>query len=228
MNSQFHSARSKPLAKGKSYLTSIAILQRMAYSAVKVAGVIFLIAVAQFVLGLTIAEALYPGYSIHGNYVSDLGIGPSSVVFNSSAFLLGLLALIGAYLLIHVPNFKTVNIHFFIMAIGVMGVGLITKQYTVPHAAVSSIAFFFAGLSAIASAKFVKQPFSFLGIVLGAMTIGALGLFSIGIITSGSMTSDIAYDSILYLGLGPGGMERMIAYPVLMWLAGFGGYLVAK
>jgi hypothetical protein len=29
------------------------------------------------------------------------------------------------------------------------------------------------------------------------------------------------------LGLGVGGMERMILYPILMWGAGFGGYLIA-
>jgi hypothetical protein len=28
------------------------------------------------------------------------------------------------------------------------------------------------------------------------------------------------------LGLGVGGMERMIVYPILMWGAGFGGYLM--
>jgi len=60
---------------------------------------------------------------------------------------------------------------------------------------------------------------------LGAMTIGALVLYSSGIITSGSLNSHVAYDSNFYLGLGPGGMERMVIYPALVWLAGFGGYL---
>jgi hypothetical protein len=60
------------------------------------------------------------------------------------------------------------------------------------------------------------------------MTLGALVLFSSGMITSGSLTSSIAYDSNFYLGLGPGGMERMIVYPALMWLAGFAGHLVTK
>jgi len=45
---------------------------------------------------------------------------------------------------------------------------------------------------------------------------------------SGSLTSDEALDSSFFLGLGPGGMERMIVYPALMWLAGFGGHLVTK
>jgi len=200
----------------------------MSYSRGKVAGVLFFLAVTQFVLCLIIAEALYPGYSVSDNYISDLGIGPSAIVFNSSAFLLGLLLLAGTYLQRHSPNFKTLNILLLLMAIGAMGVGVFTKDFTLAHGAVSSMAFFFAGLSAIASFKVLKKPFSLISIILGAMTLTALALFSAGIITSGSLTSNIAYDSIFFLGLGPGGMERMIIYPALMWLAAFSGHLVTK
>jgi len=188
----------------------MAILQRMSYSREKAAGVIFFIAVTQFILGFTIAEALYPGYSVSDNYISDLGVGPSSIIFNSSA------------------NFKTVNMLLLLMAIGAMGVGVFTKDFTVAHGAVSSMAFFFGGLSAIASFKVLKKPLSLISITLGAMTLGALVLFSSGMVASGSVTSTEAYDSIFYLGLGPGGMERMIVYPMLIWLAGFAGHLVTK
>jgi hypothetical membrane protein len=200
----------------------------MPYSRGKVAGVLFFIAVTQFILGLTIAEALYPGYSVSDNYVSDLGIGPSAIIFNSSVFLLGLLLLAGTYFLRRNSNFKTVNILLLLMAIGAMGVGVFTKDFTLAHGAVSSAAFFFAGLSAVVSFKVLEKPFSLISIILGAMTLGALVLFSIGMITSGSLTSNIAYDSNFYLGLGPGGMERMIVYPALIWLAGFSGHLFTQ
>jgi hypothetical membrane protein len=200
----------------------------MAYSRGKVAGVLFFVAVTQFIIGLTIAEALYPGYSLSDNYVTDLGVGPSSIVFNSSVFLLGLLSVIGTYFLRHISDLKTVNRLLFLSAIAAMGVGIFTKDFPVAHVAVSSMVFFFGGLSAIASARVLKKPFSLTGVVLGAMTLVALSLFSIGMITSGSLTSDIAYDSSFYLGLGPGGMEHMIVYPVLMWLAGFSGHLVTR
>jgi hypothetical membrane protein len=200
----------------------------MSYSRGKAAGVLFFIAATQFVLCLTIAEALYPGYSVSGNYISDIGVGPSSIVFNSSVFLLGLLLLIGTYFLRHIPNFKTVTMLLLLMAIGAMGVGIFTKDFTLAHGAVSSLAFFFAGLSAIASFKVLQKPFSLISIILGAMTLGALVLFSSGLTASGSLTSNEAFDSIFFLGLGPGGMERMIVYPALMWLAGFGGHLITK
>jgi hypothetical membrane protein len=200
----------------------------MVYSGGKVAGVVFLVAVTQFVLGLIVAEALYPSYSVSDNYISDLGVGPSSLVFNSSVFLLGLILLIGIYFLRNITDFKTVNLLLVLMAVGAMGAGVFTKDFTIVHGALSSMAFLFAGLSAIASFRVVKMPLSLISIVLGVMALGALALFSWGLVTSGSLTSNIAYDSIFFLGLGPGGMERMIVYPALMWLAGFGGYLVAQ
>ena len=200
----------------------------MAYPKERVAGALFFVAVTQFILGLTIAEALHPGYSVSANYVSDLGIGPFSVVFNSSVFLLGLLLLVGTYFLRHISELKTVKILLFLMALSAIGVGIFNKEFTIAHGAVSSLAFLFAGLSAIASAKVLKSPFSLISILLGVMTIGALALYSIGMTTSGSLTSNIEYDSSFYLGLGPGGMERMIVYPVLMWLAGFSGHLATQ
>ena len=204
------------------------ILQYMTYSKEKVAGMLFFVAATQFVLCLTISEALYPGYSIFGNYISDLGVGPLSIVFNSSVFLLGLLLTAGVYLLRHNPNFQVLNIMLLLMGIGSMGVGIFTKDFTLAHGAVSSTAFFFAGLSAIASFRVLTKPFSLISITLGAITLGALSLFSIGMVASGSVASDIALDSIFYLGLGPGGMERMIVYPALVWLAGFSGHMASQ
>jgi hypothetical protein len=59
------------------------------------------------------------------------------------------------------------------------------------------------------------------------MTLGALALFAGGIVTSGSFTSNEIPVSDLFLGIGPGGMERMIVYPAIIWLVGFSGYLIA-
>jgi hypothetical membrane protein len=200
----------------------------MKYSREKVAGTLFFIAAAQFVLGLTISEASYHGFSLSANYISDLGIGPSALIFNSSAFLLGLLLLIGTCFLRHIPDFKSFNIMLLLMAIGAMGIGIFTKNYRTVHGAVASMAFFFAGLTAISSSKVLKKPLSLMSIILGVMTLAALALFSIGMVTSGSLTSDTAYDSNFYLGLGPGGMEHMIIYPIGMWLAGFSWHLITQ
>ncbi|MCK5593250.1 DUF998 domain-containing protein, partial [Candidatus Bathyarchaeota archaeon] len=76
------------------------------------------------VLGIIIAEALYPGYSTSVNYISDLGVGPSALIFNSSIFLLGVLAVCSAYFIQKAFNFKLFSILAAIAGIGAMGVGL--------------------------------------------------------------------------------------------------------
>lgn len=183
----------------------------MEYSGGKVAGTLFFIAASQFVLGLIVSEALYPNYSISGNYISDLGVGPSSMIFNSSVFLLGLLLIIGAYFLHRAFDSKALTALLVLTAIGVMGVGVFTENSGSIHSVVSFIAFLFGGLSAIFSFKLLKTPFSLLAVILGLMTLGSLVLFA----------------GKIHLGLGLGGMERMVVYPILMWGAGFGGHLIA-
>jgi len=183
----------------------------MKYAEVKVAGALFFVAASQFVIGMMIAEARYPNYSISAKYISDLGVGPSAMIFNSSVFLLGFLILVGAYFFHRVFNFKPLTLSLILTGIGAMGVGVFTEHYGSIHPVVSLIAFLFGGLSSLASYRLLKRPFSVIAVILGLMTLGALGL----------------YAAKVYLGLGPGGMERMIAYPILMWGAGMGGYLLA-
>jgi len=182
----------------------------MKYGDRKVAGALLFIAGVQCVLGIIIAEAFYPGYSTSENYISDLGVGPSSLIFNSSVFLLGVLAVGSAYFIQRASNFRLFSVLAAITGIGAMGVGLFTEDAGVIHGIFSLTTFLFGGLSAILSYKLQKPPLSYLSVILGALSLLALVLFGSGV----------------YLGLGKGGMERMIAYPALLWAVGFGGYLI--
>jgi hypothetical membrane protein len=192
----------------------------MTYSNGKVAGAFIFVAIAQFVLGLIVSESLYSGYNISSNYISDLGVGPSSIIFNSSVFLLGLLFLIGTYFFQRaLKEYRILTLMLILMSIGAMGVGVFTEDFGIIHIVVSFIAFLFSGLSAIFSVicshihkfKLLKMPFSVIAVMLGAICLGALILFG----------------GKIDLGLGAGGMERMIVYPVLVWGTGIGGYLMA-
>lgn len=184
----------------------------MPYSSAKVAGILFFIAASQFVMALVVAQALYQAYSISNNYISDLGVGSSSAYFNSSVFLLGLLVLVGAYFLQKAFNYMVLTGLLILTAIGAMGVGVFTEDFVTVHPIVSLIAFLFGGLSSIASYRLLRLPYSVVAVILGLLALGALGLFNSG----------------MNLGLGVGGMERMIVYPILMWGAGFGGYLIGQ
>jgi hypothetical membrane protein len=182
----------------------------------KAAGTLLLVGAAQFIVGMIVAEARYNGYSVSDNYISDLGVGPSALTFNSSVFLFGLLIAAAAYLIWRGVGVgtapKIVAILYFIAGIGVIGVGVFTENSGAIHGIVSLIAFLFGGLSAIAAYKLEKTPLNYISIIAGLIAIIALVLF---------MAKN-------YLGLGVGGMERMIAYPTILWAAGFGGYLIGS
>jgi hypothetical membrane protein len=184
----------------------------MKYENKKIAGLLLIIGGVQCFLAITIAEALYPGYSISENWISDLGVGPSALIFNSSIFMLGVLGVAATYFIQRASNSKVLPILYAIASVGAMGVGLFTEDVLILHSIFSLITFIFSGLSAIISYKMQKPPLSYLSVVLGTFSLLAIVLTFTG----------------TYLGIGKGGMERMIAYPVLLWVVGFGGYLIGS
>ncbi len=182
----------------------------MGYSNGRIAGVLFLIASTQFILGLIIAEALYPGYSVSINTISDLGIGPLALIFNVSMFLLGLLVFLGSYFQQRAFNSMVFTVLLILTALGAMGVGLITKDLGLSHKIAAVFIFLFGGLSVIYSYKVMSNPYSIIYVILGLISLIASALFGLN----------------QYMGLGAGGMERLIVYPILIWIIGFGGSLI--
>jgi hypothetical membrane protein len=178
----------------------------------KVAGSLVLVGAAQFIVGMMVAEALYSGYSVRDNYISDLGVGPSALVFNSSVFLFGLTIVIASYCIWRVFGGKLIPVLFAIAGAGVMGVGVFTENAGAIHGVVSLIAFLFGGLSAIAAYKLEKPPLNYISVIMGFLALIALVLFA---------TEN-------FLGLGKGGMERMVAYPMVLWAVAFGGHLIGS
>lgn len=185
------------------------------------AGVFLFIGGVQFILGLLIAEFLYPGYSASENYISDLGATcrttciihqPSAYIFNTSVFLLGVLAFVSSYFIWREFQNRLISLLLSLSGIGMVGVGLFPETAGIVHSIVSFVAFFFGGLSAVATYKLVKAPYAYLSVFMGMIGLIALALFI----------------SKNFLGLGHGGMERLIAYPLLLWVIGFGGNLMSS
>jgi len=184
----------------------------MIYSERQVAGTLLFVGGVQCVLGIIISEALYPGYRTSIQTISSLGVGPSALIFNSSVFLIGVLGLAGTYFVHRAYNFGLFTFLLGMTHIGAVGVGLFTEAtstFTI-HSIFSVTTYLFGGISAITSYKLQKQPLSSLSIVLGVFSLLALVLVV----------------SETYLGLGLGGMERMVAYPLLLWEVAFGSHLI--
>jgi len=177
----------------------------------KAAGALLFIGSAQFIIGMVVAEAVYLGCSVSQNFISDLGVGPAALIFNTSVFLLGLMVVASAYFIDREFGNRLVTALFCLTGAGAIGVGAFPENFGLIHLAVSLLTFLFGGLSAIAAYKLEKPPLNYFSVVMGVISLLALLLFSTGI----------------FLGLGQGGMERMVVYPLLLWAIGLGGYLMS-
>ncbi len=187
-----------------------------------IAGALLFVGSAQFAVLMIVAEAVYPSYSVSENFISDLGVWskPSAVVFNPSILLFGLLTVVGAYYFYRASKLRGFCALLSLTGLGGLGVGVFPEDtflvggFPIFHGIFALLAFLSGALAAISSGhRAVKGPFRVLSIFLGIGSLLALVLF---LVTA----------SIGYLGLGVGGMERMITYPTLLWTVGFGGYLL--
>lgn len=185
-----------------------------------VAGVLVVVGVVVFMFGWHLAEFLYPGYSVSGNFISDLGatcrggecviIEPSASIFNSTVIFLGVMLLASSRFIHAVFKKIYVTVLIAVTGVGAVGVGAFPETAGVLHTIFSLVTFAGAGLAILSTATVLKPPMRFLSLALGLTTLAALVLFA----------------SDTYLGLGPGGMERLIVYPALMWALAFAGYLM--
>lgn len=183
----------------------------MASTDSKVAGLLLFLATVQFSVGLMIAAARYPDYSIADNYISDLGVGSAAIIFNSSIIALGIFIAVAAFFIHRVFSNWALTALLVVAGVGAAGVGVFPENVPTLHTLFAFVAFVFGGLAALVTVAFVRSPLRYLSLVLGVISLAALGLFATG----------------YYLGLGVGGMERMIVLPILGWGMAFGGYLMA-
>jgi len=190
------------------------------------AGAAFFIGGVQFTLLWFLSETTYPNYSVANNYISDLGttcpssgpcyVPPAWWVFNSSEVIFGILILIGVVFFFRAYPYRAVAVMLGIAGIGLVGVGVFNESFGLAHGLFSLVIFLFAGLSAIITFRLQKPPLSYVSALLGAVSLVALILYIPG---TGSFGTT--------MGIGPGGLERLIVYPVLVWVLGFGGHLMA-
>jgi hypothetical membrane protein len=183
-------------------------------------GAVFMIAgVLEFLVGMAWAQYLYPAsdYSLTQNLISDLGCCGGSahaLVFNLSVRILGIAA-IGAAILIRSAFPSKASARIGIISLALAGlfaclVGLFPEDAPYLsgniHATVTVFAFFFSGLALVFLALGMVRDTRWHGFraytfFSGIFTWVAMGLFQEGI----------------YLGIGPGGMERAVVAPILLW-----------
>ena len=172
-------------------------------------------------------------YSFFANTISDLGEtgkftygtpsmwSPNHFWMNTAFFLLGLVMLIGSPLIYQEFNEG--------------------DPHKVWIARFAFTAQFLGGLGAIFVALFPENEHPLMHVVGAglAIAVGTLGVFFLGLslplpgrlrrfmlfCMPVAIVAIILYALHEYLGFGPGGMERLAAYPEVIWLISFGFYI---
>lgn len=189
----------------------------------KIAGLLLFVGVAQFILTKIVLETIYPGYLVGQQAISDLGnwglAGNFAAVFSASAILLGVFIMAGAYFNGHGSKNRCFTALLAIAGVGNVVVGVVAEN-VIPsvHSIFALIMFASWAVAALLSYKFVKSPFSYVSVTLGAVSLLMLVLSLLGQRVSSSFA----------LGLGMGGMERLVVYPLWFWTLGFGAYLIGE
>jgi hypothetical membrane protein len=177
-------------------------------------AILLVVGALVFVAAMIITQVGYgASYSLKDNYISDLGAAksPWHLVFNVGIIVMGLLVVLAVFLLrtaFSVRRSRTVGLALFaLMGIGSIGVGLSPEDYNITvHSICALVAFLggSVGLMALGLAMFRDTRWDgFRGYTLlsGLVSLVALILFL----------------SHVYVGIGVGGMERLIVAPVLLW-----------
>jgi hypothetical membrane protein len=185
----------------------------------KVAGILYTIAGLVTILSVTISEALYPNYSVHSNTISDLSaIGaPTQLIEGSDGLLRAVCFLLGGYLLFRKTGKRGPMLAFVMVGVGTSLATFSPENFNVAiHSIGAVITFFSAVVIMFYSYRIIQSPFRYFSVCFAVITLAATLILFLG------------YSSpFVQQTLGPGGWERVIAHPILIWSIGFGSYLLS-
>ena len=177
-------------------------------------------------MGITTAEVLYPDYSVRQD-ISDLGSTqppdpiihqPSATIFDGTMLLTGALVLVAAYFVYRAGGRRLLFVPLAVFGFGVFGVGVFPGNVTPWHGLFALLTFASGGITVVLSALVVGRPFSWLcGLLGGISLLVLLSVFFYGLVLGTPSPLDV---------MGSGGVERWVAYPLLIWVPTFGGYLL--
>ena len=187
----------------------------------KIVSMLITIGAAQFLFMMHIAEFLFPSYSVSNNYISDLGAmcrggvciiyQPSSMIFNFSIVILGIMITLSSYYIYKLFRSFALTSVVFLAGVGSIGVGVFPETYGVLHTISSIITFIPASFIPLVASFVIRDSFfRIFSVAMSTLSIISLALF-------------ISRND---LGLGIGGIERLIVYPILFWALFFGGYVL--
>ena len=193
-----------------------------------IAGALLSTAGIGLILSIIINEALYPAarhYSTFANTISDLGgtlppnsymVQPNRIIFIGTMAVAGTLVLIATYLLWQVEERRRFVVALGLMGVGIVGIAVFPGNVATIHPLFSLLAFVAGSAAAILSRKVVDAPMRYFAVGLGSIAFLAT-VFGLDSFANWGPQAEI----------GIGGVERLIAYPVLLWLVLIGTTFMA-
>lgn len=190
----------------------------------KIAGILMIIGCIQYLLAINIGESLYPGYSIAMNSLSDIGgslplVQPGATLFNLSNIILGILLLSSSYLIIKSGGCRLFSACLAIFGFCIVAFGVFPEYTLGIHSTFAILASIFGSLALLFSYRLgINIPMTIISIILGLLALITIIMpFVYGTGPNNPLNE-----------LGKGGLERLIIYPIILYLIALGGYLTSR
>ena len=182
------------------------------------AGLLFCLLAAGVLPVVVLGAALAPGYDYRGGAISDLGrIEATAWLFNLTLFGVGGLNIVAGTILYRWHRRAGLFALYLVAGSGAIGAGAIPLGTSDLHSIFALVAFLFFNLEAIATGFVLAGPMRPVSWVAGI-----IGLVYVAIMIVGDAGNPAVFGPI-----GHGGAERMIVYPVMLWMLALAGYLMA-
>jgi hypothetical membrane protein len=174
-------------------------------------------------------EALYPAarhYNTFTNSISDLGgtlppnsytVQPNRTIFIATMAVAGALVLASTYLLWSSIQRRRISIGLLVFGLALAGLAVFPGNVAIWHPWIALVCFMAGSITATMSRKVLPAPVAYFAVAFGAIALTA---------TFAGLEAFEGVGPQDWIGLG--GVERWIAYPVLMWLVMFGTALMLR
>lgn len=194
-----------------------------------VAGALLSITGIGMLLSIITNEALYPAarhYSTFANTISDLGgtvppnsymVQPNRLIFIITMAVGGVLVLTATYLLWRVIERQRFLVALGVFGIGIVGIAVFPGNVATIHPLFSLLCFLGGSIAAVLSRRILDVPLRYFGVALGSVALVAT-VFGLQSFENWGPQATIGID----------GIERWIAYPILLWLVLLGGHFMTR
>ena len=185
----------------------------------QLAGLALVAMAAGFMTVIMLAASMAPDYDFAGGAISDLGVIPeTALLFNLSLVAVGGLNVVAGWLLFAGRGNLPGLVVFLVAGVGAVGAALFPLDRGGLHTIFALLAFVAFNLEPVVIGLESHRALRVISIL-----VAIVGLAFVVLMVVGDGGNPAAFGPINH-----GGTERMIIYPVMLWLLAYGGYLTAQ